>query len=137
MINKEFKGWIKKSDGRELNVEIGVELVYDAEYDPYAVQLILSQDGDEDVVWTVGRDLMVQGVNSYIPVGKGDVRFRYLGVLHGQLLMCLRTQVAHADISLPQPPVVDFLNETLAAVPQGQEQAEAQLDEALAEILSS
>jgi len=137
MITREFKGRVLRSMGSDVDLEIDMTLSYDEDYDPYAVQVILSAPDEEDVVWTVGRDLMVIGVRSLFPCGGGDVKFRYLGTNDGGLLMCLKNLTGHADIWLPQGEVVDFLNEATEAVPLGMENVDSLLDEALEEILNS
>lgn len=137
MITREFKARIKKSMGAYVDLEIDVTLTYDPDYDPYAVQIILSDPEQGDVVWTVGRELMRIGARSLFPCGGGDVKFRYLGTADEGLLMCLKNLTGHADIWLPHGEVVDFLNDTIEAVPVGMENVDAQLDEALEEILGS
>lgn len=135
MITATFPAIVLKTGNRKAAVPVEVTLAYDPDYDPLAVQAIISAEGEPDIVWYFGRDLLLRGVNNFTPVGSGDVKFRFDGA--NQVLMCLRNPVGHADIGLPHPRVVAFLNETTRELPaSGEECPVEMIDELIEEILN-
>lgn len=134
MIEQSFTGRVKRTGNEDCDLEIGVTLSYEAEFNPYGVQLILSNPGDQDVVWTVDRGLMTRGSRSYTVLGQGDVRFRFLGSEDGGVLVCLRNLTGHADIWLPVLEVIDFLNNTMIECPMGQEKSDEAVEDLLKEL---
>lgn len=125
---------VLKSGNKRCRIPIEVSLWWDEE-DSLAVQMLLLEGGAEEVVWYFSRDLLLQGVNCYTPTGHGDIKFRLSR--EGSLLVCLGNASGHADLRLPHGPVMDFLNETTAALKPGTECLDELLDEAIEEILSS
>lgn len=137
MIIRKFEARVKKTMGQVVDVPIQIELAYDEENDPLSVQMILTAPDEEDVVWLFSRDLLHRGVNAFTPVGDGDIRFRYLGAIYAQTMVCLRNATGHADITLPHKEVAAFVESTIAAVPMGGEELDGHIDELLEEIFNS
>jgi len=134
MVSHKFMGIVKQTGETNVNVPVNIELVFDGETDPFAVQLIISVPGEEAVVWHFSRNLLNSGASSYLPVGYGDVKFRFQG---DELLMCLKNQTGHADIALPQAQVLEFLEDTFEEVEVGEEDAACHIDDLIEEILRS
>lgn len=135
MIKRMVKSDVVLSMGRRCRIPIQTELTYDPD-DPLAVKMAFSgYEGDEPNVWTVSRELLLRGCVSLVPHGTGDARMRYLGPNTNQLILCLKSNEGHADISLNQYQVVEFLNETCDAVRFGEETVGDQLDKFLEEVL--
>lgn len=55
-------------------VPIPTRIYYDALSDPYAVRFEFIEPGTKKVVWTFGRDLLIEGLK--LPTGLGDVKVR-------------------------------------------------------------
>lgn len=135
MITRKFAGIIHKAAGAVVNAPAMIELAYDEENNPLAVQMIITVAQEGDVVWTFSRDLMTVGCQSLQPVGRGDVKFR-CDPSKGQLLVCLKNPTGHADLGLPIGEVAEFLADTAAAAPIGSEELESHIDELIEELLS-
>lgn len=141
MISHSLTGTVlmTAATGR-VNEPIAVELHYDPDTDPFAVQMVLvgaDEDGSSDVVWFFARELMYQGVaaRGVFGVGKGDVKFK-AEIPHARLVACISNPTGHADIALPLADVTQFLDKTCKAVPIGEEQVdESEVDDLLKEIL--
>ena len=138
MITREFDGLILKTGGQNVRIPIKVTLSFDEEYDPFAVQMMISVPLEPEVVWYFGRELLQRGINNSFGVGHGDVRFRYSGAVNGQenLHVCLRNNTGHADLGMPHHEVVAFLNETTDAALEGISCLDTMIDEAIEEILN-
>lgn len=143
MITTTFPALCEKSQDQRVKIPVQITLTFDPDFNPLSVQCIIAQPGtgEEDAVWNFSRELLLNGVNSYRPVGWGDVKFRYEGNRNGHsdgLLMCLRNHVGqHADLRLPHHKVVNFLNETVQAVRPGTECLEDEVDQLIEGILGS
>lgn len=135
MVSTTFPAVVVVSGNRQVASPVEVTFTYDPEYNPVAIQAIFSVEGDEDVVWVFSRELLVQGVNSYIKTGHGDVKFKYEG--GRSLLMCITNPESHCDIRLPHSTVVTFLNEIKAVDEQGAGLIEQRVDELIEEILGN
>lgn len=133
MIISEFPAKVLRVNGTPRDLDVQVTLTYDEEDEPFAIRAIFEEEGAEDVIWIWGRELMINGASSYFPVGHDGVKFQYKG--HDSLIMCLSSPQGHTDVQLPQGLVLDFLNETTAAVPLGEETIDSELDTFLAEVL--
>jgi hypothetical protein len=131
VISRKFNARVLQSEGERVSTPIKAELTWDGENDPYAVLMILSQDGDE-VAWHFSRELLNDGLSARTPVGGGDVKVKSNGVL---VLVCLKSPEGHADIGLPRADVYAFLQQTFEKVPIGFEKCDDQLDEAIRDIL--
>ena len=138
MITRKFKATVLKTGDTFVSIPVQVELAYDEENDPFAVQMILSAKNEEDVVWYVGRELMLAGISSPVPIGVGDVKFRFSGTANGlnSLYVCLSTKEGHADIGFPHDEVVAFLNDTTDAALEAIGHLDALIDEELEDMLN-
>lgn len=136
MISRKFSARVLMTQNERVDVSVDVALVYDEDYDPLAVKMVFSAPEEEDVEWTLSRELMLRGSSSAFPYGSGDVKFRYLGERDGGLMLCLNNGGGHADIRLPQYEVVRFLEETCEAVPFGSEDIEDSVDDLIKELLT-
>lgn len=136
MISVTIPATVLHTGGRVVNRSIEVTLTYDVDTDPYAVQAIFQAVAEEDVVWVFSRELLNRGINSEGPVGAGDVKFRYLGVIDGGLLMCLSNPDSHCDVRFDRDEVDDFLLDTLRVCPVGGEQIGTEVDDLIEEILN-
>jgi len=142
MITREFEARLRRVYAEGVDVPVKVTLSYDAGADPYAVQAVFEVGEDEDRVWHFSRELLSAGAYSLIPLGQGDVRFRYFPT-HGVLLMCLRArgmgvdEPTHADIALPHAEVVGFLGDTQALFKESVEDCSALVDEFLKELFEA
>lgn len=132
MITNQVRGIILKSNGETCYVPFEATFEWDPE-DPLAVEIVI-EDGN---VWTIGRELLQRGATSLASVGDGDVRIKKEGPVSSRLLVCFRSPEGHADVGFNQPHVVRFLKRTEAVCLVGEEDIDAQLDEALEDILSS
>jgi len=94
------------------------ELQFDEE-EPLEVEFFF--DEDDEVVWTIGRDLLLSGMDSESWVGEGMVSLRRDD--HNTIAMVLRP----ADGAMPatllfrRRPLLAFLTHTYALVHAGQE----------------
>lgn len=134
MISTAFPAIVLKSGSDRVAIPVEVTFTYDADYDPFAVQMLVEAPGEPDVVWYFSRELLLRGVNSYIAVGSGDVKFRYDG--SDRLLMCLRNPNGHADLGLPHSRVATFLQETLELTSASVECPVEMIDNLIEEILN-
>jgi hypothetical protein len=122
MIDKKFTGWCRDRFGQRY--DIPVELVWNPD-EPLLVVAHLTDPGGDAVSWRFGRDLLIAGAGSLVPVGRGDVKMRRN--LDGtELILCLSPGTGHVDIILPIVDVLDFLSDTGLACPPGSEK-EAEL----------
>lgn len=137
MITYDFTGHVIRSDNEDCNVPIQVELNYDDERNPLAVQIILTDSHlERPVIWTVARDLFIQATNTSFPAGRGDVRLRACEA-ERCLYVRLRNEKIEqqVDIAFPLGHVRDFLAETTEAAAQSRPVIDAAIDRAIAEVL--
>ncbi|MFJ5922782.1 SsgA family sporulation/cell division regulator [Kitasatospora sp. NPDC092948] len=118
----------------ELSFRIVVDLDYDGD-DPFAVRFTFRLPGDEPVTWVFARDLLVDGLSR--PSGEGDVHLRPLGEDLGEVDLLLRSPDGDARMRAAAAPLLAFLARTDLVVPMGQEAAAGDLDQELADILST
>lgn len=137
MITKEFAATLARVNGQSAGIPFQVVLSYDADEDPFAVQLICQNPGSDDVVWHFSRELLVRGSSSLVPVGIGDVRVMVFGPGGEWVGVCLVSPDGHACLEMPYEDVFDFLNETDDAALCGIEAIDHLIDEAIEEILNS
>lgn len=111
------------------------ELRYDA-VDPYAVAVTFLQ-GEHEVAWTFGRDLLMRGVSQ--PAGEGDVQvFPALDADgHAMVGLALLAPGGQALVTARQQDVLDFLARTTRVVWPGTETEHIRTDEAIEAILVS
>jgi hypothetical protein len=139
IIRSEFAGRVKQVGSKRVDLHVDVELKWDGEHDPLAVEVTFVVQGDEESsTWYLARDLLYRGLNSFTPVGSGDARLRYEGVSTGTVLLCLKAPLdgveSHADVALPHGEVYSFLMKTFKVTPIGGEKLDAELDEFLADV---
>lgn len=142
MITREFVARLKRVDATDVDVPVNTTFSYDAGTDPYAVQAIFQVGEDEERVWHFSRELLSAGAYSMIPLGHGDVKFRYFPG-PAAVLMCLRTkgmgvdEPTHADIALPVQEVVGFLNDTQELYKEASHDCSALVDDFLKELFEA
>ncbi|WP_164662329.1 SsgA family sporulation/cell division regulator [Streptomyces sp. S1D4-20] len=106
---------------------------------PHCIEVTFDLGGDHaPVVWTLGRELLRDGVSG--PAGMGDVQIGPTDLHSRTLILRLHSPDGTAAFSLPGQALDDFLRRTAKAVPYGRE-AEvpgflADLDRALASMLA-
>lgn len=135
-VASEFEGQLIGPE-RQVFAQVRVELQWSSD-DPYAVTAIFIQGDGVPTPWVFDRGQMRGGLQSLRPVGLGDVRFRrQRPSLGGNLEMRLDSPEGVAVVQLPIVPVINFLRETLAAVPFGSESevVTATFDQELKELL--
>ena len=138
MINYNFTGHVIRTGQESCHVEIQVELNYDAENDPLAVEMVLSDDEmDHPVTWHFARDLLVRATNSPFSTGSGDVRFRTDNNGADLLYVCIRNPqtVEHADLAFPASTVRAFLAATTEEAAQCLATLDSAVDAFIAEVL--
>lgn len=136
MITREFEARIKRNAGQDVDVPVQVTLSYDAEVNPYAVQAVFDVGDGDDRVWLFGRELLTAGAISYVPLGRGDVKFRYFPQADA-LLMCVKSPDGHADVALPHGEIVASLRDTQELFDEASEDCTALIDGFLKEALGS
>lgn len=121
---------------------VGVRLRFDSEEDALAIEVGFNTPGSEDeVIWTVDRELMNKGAKSKETVGEGDVKFKLDGPLGTTLIMCLtgekHGEIGHADVQLPTVAIRAFLSLTYQELPAKmvQQRVETDVDDAIRMIL--
>lgn len=134
MIQDVINGTVLQVGTESVSQEVEVELAFDEENDPLALMMIFRVEGEDEVCWTMGRELAMRGVMSLGPYGGGDVRFR-ADYSNNRVMMCLRTPGGHADVALNREELIDFLNRTQAVCKLGEEPIEALMDQELADLL--
>lgn len=104
---------------------------YDAA-DPFAVDALIST-GVQQVRWTFGRDLLVDGL--YEPAGHGDVQVWPCLSTEGSAVVIIELSSPDGEIVLraPSRPLHTFVQRMLALVPRGAESVD--VDSWLLEVL--
>ncbi|MGY1435982.1 SsgA family sporulation/cell division regulator [Streptomyces reniochalinae] len=117
----------------ERSVAVPARLSYRTD-DPFAVHVTFHIHSMTPVRWTFARQLLVQGVAQ--PCGDGDVRVWPTSVV-GRKVVCMALSSPHGDALLeaPAPVLAAWLERTLHAVPEGDEQNAMGLDAQLSELL--
>lgn len=105
--------------------------------DPLVVKAVFQWSTEEPGAdWGFSRELLVEGLDAILNVGKGDVRVRSDAY---QYVFTLNSPDGKAQIFMARAAMFDFLAETTAALPLDSEEEEhrmdAWMDLALAEIL--
>ena len=88
--------------------------------DPFAVSLRMEY-GDQQVVWTFGRDLLANGL--YEPTGDGDVHVWPCLSTQGAAIVVIELRSPGGEILLqaPSKTVTEFLDEVQRVCPAGTE----------------
>ena len=124
---------LDRPDGQSLPVP--VVLRYDTA-DPYAVCAEFRATPTETVVWTFARELMAQGLSE--PAGEGDVRICPSDSHAADgVLIALCSEDGAALVRATTSEVVDFLSQSYAICPRGEEASFFDLDAALRALLAS
>lgn len=120
---------------KERSVPVTARLSYTAS-DPYAVRMTFHLGCDAPVTWTFSRELLVEGV--FRPCGYGDVRI-WPTSAHGKSVLCLALTSPEGDALLEAPSVdiASWLEDTLRAVPPGEEARRLGLDDELEALFAS
>ncbi|MFF1443104.1 SsgA family sporulation/cell division regulator [Streptomyces sp. NPDC058295] len=91
--------------------------------DPLVVRMEFPGSPEDIVPWMFSRDLLYAGLR--VPSGEGDVRVWPPCPCHGlgSVRILLRSSFAAAVLFVPADPLRDWLDETFASVPAGEESA--------------
>ena len=110
------------------------DLVFDPA-DPFAVTMVF-RTGVQEVRWTFGRDLLVEGL--YEPTGDGDVHVWPCLSSNGSAVVIVELCSPDGELLVQagSRAVNGFVTKMLAAVPDGQEAAFVDFDSELARILA-
>ncbi len=100
--------------------------------DPFAISLRMTY-GDQEVVWTFARDLLVNGL--YEPTGDGDVHVWPCLSTEGSAVVIIELSSPNGEILLqaPSKTVTTFLDEVQRVSPAGSEQLD--LDGLISQLL--
>jgi hypothetical protein len=102
--------------------------------DPYAVRVGFHTGSAEVVEWTFARSLLSDGVTH--PVGDGDVQvWPTEDSEQAGVCLALSSPSGRALFEAPLPRVVQFLSQTYAIVPTGDESDFVDVDTELASLL--
>ena len=117
------------------SLPVAADVRYQAD-DPYAVHVAFHTGGDDVVEWTFARQLLTDGVTR--PVGEGDVQV-WPSHTAGRPVVCLSlsSPSGRALFEATLSEVVEFLTQTYAAVPTGNESSFVDVDAELALLLWS
>lgn len=110
---------------------IPVSLQYRAA-DPYAVTMVLA-DGDRQVVWMFGRDLLTSGLDA--PAGGMDVRI--VPVSRKKVEITMSSTEGEVSVKLSAAFVREFLARTTTLVPYGDEVKHLDMDAEVARLLDA
>lgn len=110
------------------------DLVFDPA-DPFAVTMVF-RTGVQEVRWTFGRELLVEGL--YEPTGDGDVHVWPCLSSNGSAVVIVELCSPDGELLVQagSRAVNGFVTKMLASVPDGQEAAFVDFDGELARILS-
>ncbi len=110
------------------------DLVFDPA-DPFAVTMVF-RTGVQEVRWTFGRDLLVEGL--YEPTGDGDVHVWPCLSSNGSAVVIVELCSPDGELLVQagSRQVNTFVGKMLAAVPDGHEAAFVDFDTELARILA-
>ncbi len=114
---------------------IDADLVFDPA-DPYAITMVF-QTGVQEVLWTFGRDLLVEG--RYKPAGDGDVHVWPCLSSQGCAVVIIELCSPEGELLVQTSTrvVSHFVTAMLASVPEGEESAFVDFDDELASLLSA
>ncbi|WP_369199145.1 SsgA family sporulation/cell division regulator [Streptomyces djakartensis] len=116
-------------------LSVYIELEYRT-YDPAAIYLAFMSGSEHLATWCFARDLLKDGVVR--PAGVGDVEVQPVALEdETALLICLKDIDGQAWALTPLNPVKEWIKETYALVPAGDEFRSVDWDRILAEIMRS
>lgn len=113
---------------------IDADLVFDPA-DPYAVTMVF-RTGVQEVLWTFGRELLVEGL--YEPTGDGDVHVWPCLSSSGSAVVIIELCSPDGELLVQAGSrvVAGFVAQMLASVPQDQESAFVDFDNELVALLN-
>lgn len=116
------------------STSIDADLVFDPA-DPYAVTMVF-RTGVQEVLWTFGRELLVDGL--YQPTGDGDVHVWPCLSSTGAAVVIIELCSPDGEllVQASSRKVNTFVTQMLGSVPDGQESSFFDFDDELAHILS-
>jgi Streptomyces sporulation and cell division protein, SsgA len=114
---------------------IDADLVFDPA-DPYAVTMVF-RTGTQEVLWTFGRELLIEG--RYSPSGDGDVHVWPCLSSEGTAVVIIELCSPDGELLVQAGTrtVDHFVTAMLLSVPDGHESAFLDFDDELASILSA
>jgi hypothetical protein len=114
---------------------IDADLVFDPA-DPYAVTMVF-RTGVQEVFWTFGRELLVDGL--FEPTGDGDVHVWPCLSSDGSAVVIIELCSPDGELLVQAGSrnVTTFVQNMLDSVPDGQESSFVDFDDELTEILSA
>ncbi|MFE5035053.1 SsgA family sporulation/cell division regulator [Streptomyces sp. NPDC056683] len=119
---------------RGCSVPLRVRLRYEPT-DPYVVRAAFFVDGDEPVEWTLGRELLADGLKG--SAGYADVRiWAAPGRGDQSMYITLGSSAGTALLEVPVRDLTSFLQSTEALVPRGTESGHIDWDVELAHLLA-
>lgn len=108
IVTQCFNGLITRLGETPVNFGIPVQLTYDPDQ-PFAVDMLLVQEHDDNVEWRFAVDLLAEGLQTRHGgrVGAGDIR---MGLTRSRDLgVCLSSPEGHCHLMLPRFEVTSFL----------------------------
>ena len=117
------------------STSIDADLVFDPA-DPYAVTMVF-RTGVQEVRWTFGRELLVDGL--YEPTGDGDVHVWPCLSTQGRAVVIIELCSPDGELLVQTSSrnVTSFVDAMLRSVPDGHESAFVDFDDELAQLLAS
>jgi hypothetical protein len=114
---------------------IEADLVFDP-VDPYAVTMVF-RTGVQEVLWTFGRELLIEG--RYSPTGDGDVHVWPCLSSEGGAVVIIELCSPDGELLVQADArnVQHFVTAMLASVPEGQESTFVNFDDELTSLLSA
>ncbi|MFD9794121.1 SsgA family sporulation/cell division regulator [Streptomyces sp. NPDC059070] len=120
-------------EGGDAMTPVEAVMTYDSD-DPLAVSVDFVCGNGTHTTWTMGRDLVAEGLTSRRPVGLGDVRVWHCG--DGGLRIRLDSDEGSADLLAGREDVADFLSRTYRLVPVGSELGGYDVDKVVTLLLA-
>ena len=108
--------------------------MYWTDRDPLMIGMGLTGAGLEEVVWGVGRELLVEGLNSSEPVGASDVKVRRTGPY--AVMVALSSPEGECHVRFPAELMASYLGRIDAAMPLGGTTEALAITHAVEEFLS-
>ncbi len=134
-VTRSIRATVPFVSGEIQPVELDGDLVFDPA-DPYAVHLEVGRSDGQTVTWTFARELLAEGI--YDPCGNGDVVVWPCLGTQGEAVVIieLRSPNGMAMLQTPSRAVQRFMAQTYAAVPEGSESEQINLDHLVDHLLT-
>lgn len=134
-VHREIDGWVVRGNAR---IAIRVSLDFDPD-EPVVASITFH--ATEDAPWVTSRELIVGGLDSYVPVGYGDIRMWLADKGAAAMLRInLRVKGDEGLIDVRARDMRDFIHDTRRSVPQAAEGAwfrSGMTDVAMARLIDS